>query len=43
MPTEIDARITPTLHPDNVASIDGFDEADRAVSRAHHDRVQHRL
>ena len=26
MPTEIDARITPTLHPDNVASIDGFDE-----------------
>lgn len=26
MPTEIDVRITPTLHPDNVASIDGFDE-----------------
>lgn len=26
MPTEIDARITPTLHPDNVASIDGFDD-----------------
>lgn len=26
MPTEIDARITPTLHPDNVASIEGFDD-----------------
>ncbi len=26
MPDNVDARITPSLHPDNVKSIDGFDE-----------------
>jgi hypothetical protein len=27
MPTDIDPRIAPSLHPENVKTLDGYDEA----------------